>query len=523
MNQNKIYKTNYGYNNPILLNKNERNIKMYVNQKTMTNKLSPTYNRSLMPSYYEDNITKIIHSSTIKKQGVINENDVDKIYKPNYRDVNNLSNSKYIFSKNTPEYINGRNQIITVFDNIKNEERNKSINYYKHKNIIKIPSSYNSDNENKIKSYNIKDGVLHVEKGSIQNVAKNMNTFHNKTNSNGKFINRLNNINYKEVASNVDDIKLLNKMLSAKISSSIKTNYEKSNILDHKKYTNIKVSKISIENKKNNIRKKENLKLAPKCETNNKDHKNMIIESMKVVKKPNDIKKNKTKIVQNKYKNSLPSYICLQFNDNSLNLNNGLKIFNDMITVDKNQKMKKWNGYEWDKMEKDFHFLIKARYDNKGNIWCINKSYEILKIMRNKLKNFGHLGKEEIIDIGFDKKNILWCINRKGQLLKWVKTKWNNIQYKGFHKIICFSFDKKGELWAINLKNELAIWNKKNKCWDEKYIKDNLKISCIDFDGDGKLWVVSNSGALLTYSNDQWINFGLVCLDELICISFKKL
>ncbi|CZT98600.1 hypothetical protein PFUGPA_01609 [Plasmodium falciparum Palo Alto/Uganda] len=528
MSQNKLYKTNYGYNNPILLNKNERNIKTYVNQETMTNKLLTTYNRSPLQSNYEHNIPKIIHSSTIKKQGVINENNGDKIYKPNYRDMNNLYNSKYVFSKNTPEYINGRKQMITVYDNIKNEERNKSINYYKNKNMIKIPSSYNSNNGNKIKSNNVKDGVLQLEKGSIQNVAKNMNTFHNKSNENGKFIKKLNNSNYKEVTSNVDEIRLLNKSLSAKISSSIKTNYEKSNILDHKKNTNVKVSKISIENKKYNIRKKENMKWAPKYNNNNnnnnnKDHKNMIIESVKVVKNPKEINKKKTKIVQNKYKNPLPSYICLHFHDNSLNLNNGLKIFNDMITVDKNQRMKKWNGYEWDVIEKDFHFLIKARYDNKGNIWCINKSYEVLKIMRNKLKNFGHLGKEEIIDIGFDKKNILWCINRKGQLLKWVKTKWDNIQYKGFHKLICFSFDKKGELWAINLKKELAIWNKKNKCWDEKYIKDNLKISCIDFDGDGKLWVVSNSGALLTYSKDQWINFGLVCLDELICISFKKL
>ncbi|SOV23071.1 thioredoxin-like associated protein 2,putative [Plasmodium sp. DRC-Itaito] len=523
MSQNKIYKTNYGYNNPILLNKNERNINTYINQKTMTNKLLTTYNRHPLQSNYDSYIPKIIHNSTIKKQGAINKNDVDKIYKPNYIDVNNLSNSKYILSKNTPEYINGKKQMINIFDNIKNEERNKSINYYKHNNIIKIPSSYNSNNANNIKSNNVNDGVLQVQKGSIQYDAKNMNTFHNKSNAKGKFIKRLNNINNKEVSSNVDDIKLLNKSLPVKISSRIKTNYEKSNILDHNKNTNVKVSKISIENKNNNIRKKENMKLSPKYGINNKDHKNMIIESVKVVKNPKEITKKKTKIVQNKYKNPLPSYICLNFHDNSLNLNNGLKMFNDMIAVDKNQKIKKWNGYEWDKMEKDFHFLIKARYDNKGNIWCINNSYEVLKIMRNKLKNFGHMGKEEIIDIGFDKKNILWCINRKGQLLKWVKTKWDNIEYKGFHKLICLSFDKKGELWAINLKKELAMWDKKNKCWDEKCIKDNLKISCIDFDGDGKLWVVSNSGALLTYSKDQWINFGLVCLEELICISFKKL
>lgn len=264
MSQNKLYKTNYGYNNPILLNKNERNIKTYVNQETMTNKLLTTYNRSPLQSNYEHNIPKIIHSSTIKKQGVINENNGDKIYKPNYRDMNNLYNSKYVFSKNTPEYINGRKQMITVYDNIKNEERNKSINYYKNKNMIKIPSSYNSNNGNKIKSNNVKDGVLQLEKGSIQNVAKNMNTFHNKSNENGKFIKKLNNSNYKEVTSNVDEIRLLNKSLSAKISSSIKTNYEKSNILDHKKNTNVKVSKISIENKKYNIRKKENMKWAPK-------------------------------------------------------------------------------------------------------------------------------------------------------------------------------------------------------------------------------------------------------------------
>ncbi|KAI4837983.1 thioredoxin-like associated protein 2 [Plasmodium brasilianum] len=221
-------------------------------------------------------------------------------------------------------------------------------------------------------------------------------------------------------------------------------------------------------------------------------------------------------------KGELPCTTSNNFKEDSLNLNNGLKTFENIIVVDRNHVLKIWNGYEWEEMENYFNFFMKARYDNKGNIWCINNSYEILKLMKNRFKNFGNLANEEIIDIAFDRKNILWCINRKGELLKWNKTKWCKIKYRGFHKLSSLSFDNKGDLWAVNSKRALAIWNKNECNWNEIIIKDNLKISCIDFDAKGKIWVISNSGALLTYSCGNWINFGHVCLDKLISIGFKK-
>ncbi|CAD2087195.1 thioredoxin-like associated protein 2, putative [Plasmodium vinckei lentum] len=246
----------------------------------------------------------------------------------------------------------------------------------------------------------------------------------------------------------------------------------------------------------------------------------------------NDEKKNerKTNILKNKKvngksidndKKKLGCIVSMNFKEDAFDLKNGLKAFKNIIIIDRNNVIKKWNGYEWMKLENDFHFFIKARYDNKGNIWLINNSYEILKLKDNKYKKYGNIANEEIVDIGFDKKNILWCINRKGDLLKWDKTQWKRIKYSGFHKLISLAFDIKGNLWGLNSKRILALWNIKNKCWDEKIINSELKISSMDFDKDGKIWAISNNGALLTYVSNQWINFGYVCLDELISISFK--
>ncbi|CAD2099220.1 hypothetical protein YYG_02948 [Plasmodium vinckei petteri] len=246
----------------------------------------------------------------------------------------------------------------------------------------------------------------------------------------------------------------------------------------------------------------------------------------------NDEKKNERKmnILKNKKgngksidndKKKLECIVSMNFKEDAFDLKNGLKAFKNIIIIDRNNVIKKWNGYEWIKLENDFHFFIKARYDNKGNIWLINNSYEILKLKDNKYKKYGNIANEEIVDIGFDKKNILWCINRKGDLLKWDKTQWKRIKYSGFHKLISLAFDIKGNLWGLNSKRILALWNTKNKCWDEKIINSELKISSMDFDKDGKIWAISNNGALLTYVSNQWINFGYVCLDELISISFK--
>ncbi|GAW80043.1 thioredoxin-like associated protein 2 [Plasmodium gonderi] len=220
---------------------------------------------------------------------------------------------------------------------------------------------------------------------------------------------------------------------------------------------------------------------------------------------------------------TLPCNLSIDLKNDSLNLSKGLRIFQHMIVVDKNSVLKIWNGYEWKKVENYFQFVIKARYDNEGHIWCINHSYEILKRMKNKFKNFGNLANEEIMDISFDKKNVLWCVNRKGELLKWNRTKWNKIKYTGFHKLISLAFDRTGDLWAINTKRNLAIWCEKDNCWNEKIVKDDLKLCSLDFDNNGHIWVISTSGALLTYSRGNWMNFGYVSLDQLISVGFKKI
>ncbi|SBT33039.1 thioredoxin-like associated protein 2, putative [Plasmodium ovale wallikeri] len=215
--------------------------------------------------------------------------------------------------------------------------------------------------------------------------------------------------------------------------------------------------------------------------------------------------------------------ISMKFNDDLFNLKNGLNVFENIVIVDRNNILKKWNGYEWKKLEESFFFFTKARYDNKGNIWCINNLNQILKLVKKKFKLFHNLSCEEIVDLSFDKNNILWCINRKGELLKWNNTQWKNIKYTGFHKLICLSFDTRGDLWAINSKRLLAFWSTKDNCWVEKKIKGDIKISSIDFDKNGRIWAISTSGALLTCSCDQWINFGFVCLEGLISLGFEKI
>ncbi|CAD2099437.1 thioredoxin-like associated protein 2, putative [Plasmodium vinckei] len=282
-----------------------------------------------------------------------------------------------------------------------------------------------------------------------------------------------------------------------------------------------------IENRKGEYLYKENNDMKDTKKLNIKEVQKYNNMSLK-----NDEKKNERKmnILKNKKgngksidndKKKLECIVSMNFKEDAFDLKNGLKAFKNIIIIDRNNVIKKWNGYEWIKLENDFHFFIKARYDNKGNIWLINNSYEILKLKDNKYKKYGNIANEEIVDIGFDKKNILWCINRKGDLLKWDKTQWKRIKYSGFHKLISLAFDIKGNLWGLNSKRILALWNTKNKCWDEKIINSELKISSMDFDKDGKIWAISNNGALLTYISNQWINFGYVCLDELISISFK--
>ncbi|GAB65554.1 hypothetical protein PCYB_062860 [Plasmodium cynomolgi strain B] len=201
----------------------------------------------------------------------------------------------------------------------------------------------------------------------------------------------------------------------------------------------------------------------------------------------------------------------------------GLRIFEHMIIVDKNSVLRLWNGFEWKRVESYFQFVTTARYDHKGHLWCVNNSYELLKRMKKSFKNFRHLGNEEIVDISFDKKNVLWCVNRKGELLKWNRTQWTKVRFSGFHKLISVAFDSRGDLWAINTKRALAIWSEKDRCWNEKVVKDDLKICAIDFDNEGHIWVVSTAGALLTYSQGHWVNFGYVCLDRLISVGFRKL
>ncbi|KEG01324.1 hypothetical protein YYE_03912 [Plasmodium vinckei vinckei] len=282
-----------------------------------------------------------------------------------------------------------------------------------------------------------------------------------------------------------------------------------------------------IENRKGEYLYKENNDMEDTKKLNTKE-----VQKYNNIPFKNDEKKSERKmnILKNKKvngqsidndKKKLECIVSMNFKEDAFDLKNGLKAFKNIIIIDRNNVIKKWNGYEWMKLENDFHFFIKARYDNKGNIWLINNSYEILKLKNNKYKKYGNIANEEIVDIGFDKKNILWCINRKGDLLKWDKTQWKRIKYSGFHKLISLAFDIKGNLWGLNSKRILALWNTKNKCWDEKIINSELKISSLDFDKDGKIWAISNNGALLTYVSNQWINFGYVCLDELISISFR--
>ncbi|SCM00754.1 thioredoxin-like associated protein 2, putative [Plasmodium chabaudi chabaudi] len=301
----------------------------------------------------------------------------------------------------------------------------------------------------------------------------------------------------------------------------------KNEIEDNRKGDLYNKVKGGIENRKGEYLYKENNDMEDTKKLNIKEVKKDNNMSLK-----NDEKKNERKmnILNNKKVNGknidsdnkkLECIVTMNFKEDAFDLKNGLKAFKNIIIIDRNNVIKKWNGYEWMKLENDFHFFIKARYDNKGNIWLINNSYEILKLKDNKYKKYGNIANEEIVDIGFDKKNILWCINRKGDLLKWDKTQWKRIKYSGFHKLISLAFDIKGNLWGLNSKRILALWNTKNKCWDEKIINSELKISSMDFDKDGKIWAISNNGALLTYVSNQWINFGYVCLDELISISFR--
>lgn len=228
------------------------------------------------------------------------------------------------------------------------------------------------------------------------------------------------------------------------------------------------------------------------------------------------------KITETDSKRTLPCVVLLDVDGDMITTETGLTMFQGFISIDKRNMIRQWNGFDWDIVDNYYNFFIKAKYDNQGNIWCINDNYKISKLLKTKVKHYNMLSHEEVIDFAFDKKNVLWCVNRKGQLLKWNNTEWIKIHSTGFHKLKAITFDTNGDLWGLNYMGFLGVWNIKEKRWDKINAQDNLKILTMDFDKNGMLWVISTNGALLSYSSEQWMNHGFVCLDELISISFKK-
>lgn len=223
-----------------------------------------------------------------------------------------------------------------------------------------------------------------------------------------------------------------------------------------------------------------------------------------------------------KKKKELPSVFEPAVNKEIITKNGGLKIFEKFIIIDKYDGLKRWNGFEWERIMDDRVFFRRIKYDNLGSLWCITDSYEILKITNGKIKKLGLLGNEEVIDIGFDKDNVLWCINRNGKLLKWNKMGWRNISYSGFLKLTNMAFDLQGKLWAINSKGVLGFWDPKSKCWDETALKDNMKISFMEFDEIGMIWAVAKDGSLHSYSSGKWINHGFLHTYHLASFAIRR-
>ncbi|CRG99206.1 thioredoxin-like associated protein 2, putative [Plasmodium relictum] len=547
-------RTNYEYTNPMVLNVN--NLSPYKNERITDNSSIISHNRHPLQINYNRYTQKSISANQFNNQNNFSKSEKSKNYVNYYRNANNFTESplKYSFSQFIPENKNTGKQMTTLFDNIKQREVKKNANYELNANLVRTPLTSNTKNIAPLKPYYKKIPEFFNKKKKNDLINNRMNSIEKERNKNYTTMEkvRYNNTDvsiikkqefqYVPLHKKGDITKKVNEnsSFSQKLKKSQDAIYarkfqekdmisEMNKILANEKKEKTEEKKINkmmeLKNKKESDINKDNDYKKNKDKTNEINQKGKSINSSLDShnnKKNRKIQfKNKTLIYINN-KGILPCVISLDFNDDSINLNKGLKTFENMIIIDKSNVIRKWNGFEWEKIENNFNFFIKARYDNKGNIWCINNSYEVLKLMKNKFKNFGNLANEEIIDIGFDKKNILWCINRRGELLKWSRTKWNKIKYKGFHKLTCLSFDNKGDLWAVNSKRALAVWNKKDKCWNEKIIKDNLKISCIDFDTNGKIWVISNAGALLSYSCGNWMNFGFICLQKLISISFKK-
>lgn len=223
-----------------------------------------------------------------------------------------------------------------------------------------------------------------------------------------------------------------------------------------------------------------------------------------------------------KKKKELPNVFEPAVNKEIITKSGGLKIFEKFIIIDKYDGLKRWNGFEWERILDDRVFFRRIKYDNLGSLWCITDSYDVLKITNGKIKKLGLLGNEEISDLGFDKKNVLWSINKNGKLLKWNKMGWRKISYSGFLKLTNMAFDLQGNLWAINSKGVLGVWNSKSNCWDETILKDNIKISFMEFDEIGMLWVVAKDGSLHSYSSGKWINHGFLHTYHLVSFAIRR-
>ncbi|CRG97359.1 thioredoxin-like associated protein 2, putative [Plasmodium gallinaceum] len=546
-------RSNYEYTNPMVLNANHNNLGPYKNERITDNSSIISQSRHPLQINYNKYTQQNINTNPYNSQSKLNRSEKSTNYINYYRNVDNFPKSplKYSFSQFIPKNKNIGKPTTALLDSVKQKDLKNNLNYELKVNSVRTPLNFNAKNTTPLKPY-YKNNPEFFYQNKKNDLNDNIITSIEKERSK----------NYttaqKERYNNVDTLIIKEqKFQNVPLNKKNDVKKENENLGDSKKYKeneNIYAKKIqeNVTSEMNKIRenekkeKTEEKKVNKIMELKNKNEsvtneKTGYAKEKDIIKKINKKEENLDSSLYNhnnkknkkiKFKNEtliyinnkslLPCVISLDFNDDSINLNKGLKTFENMIIIDKNNILRKWNGFEWEKIENNFNFFIKARYDNQGNIWCINNSFEVLKLIKNKFKNFGNLANEEIIDIGFDKKNTLWCINRKGELLKWSRTKWNKIKYKGFHKLTCVSFDNKGDLWGINSKRALAVWNKKDKCWNEKLIKDNLKISCIDFDTNDKIWVISNAGALLSYSCGNWMNFGLICLEELISISFKK-
>lgn len=557
--QKKLNGSNNNNNNNMMIHMN--NLSPYMNSGGVPNENSSS-NTSSMRNNIHMNFNKV--SSDNNKN--INEFKKHNNYETSDRSKNNINYYGNIQSFKTnpvnfknPQLIQNKNdnfqRIITVGDNIelnarkkvdainiKNSTKNdidkrnpsisilkkgKSSSVFTTQNIKKNPSSH------KVQSYDNYRNVTFNK--TNENKAK---TFLSKEKSESKNKIETNEISPIEIPIRKSEKKRIQIMSPKSQIAEVKKESivedtkkgkveEKSGISKEKKLLNHGVLKNSgsggnpiINNKNEKKEKKEVIiidKVINETNSNNINNNILIVND----KKKKNLNKN-DKIIEFTSKRSLPYVILLDIDDDMIDEEKGLTVFEGFISIDKKYMIRKWNGFEWEIINNYLNFFIKAKYDNKGNIWCINDKYEILKLMKTKVKNFHILANEEIIDLAFDKENILWSVNRKGQLLKWNKTNWKKINYTGFHKLKSITFDTNGDLWGLNYKGMLGIWNLKEKIWEKIILKDPFKILTMDFDKNGMLWIISNNGALLSYSSKQWMNHGFVCLDKLISISFKK-